>query len=174
MISLIVHGAADPAAMGTIVEILCGVDRPERASSPGNVPPTVQALLTGLSCGDIPLSHDGLDAAGRSRQVSHLRSLLEHNGVLPPRDEHLARFESWLACALDDIPDSAVRAPSNSSPPGIICAGFAATRRPGKPPTGRDAQPNNRSPRRSNSSPGCTTPITAPRPPADSKTSTSG
>ena len=110
MTSLIVHGAADPAAMGTIVEILCGVDRPESILT-WKRSPTVRALLTGLSCGDIPLSHDGLDAAGRSRQVSHLRSLLEHNGLLPPRDEHLARFESWLACALDDIPDSAVRAP---------------------------------------------------------------
>ena len=89
MISLIVHGAADPAAMGTIVEILCGVDRPESILT-WKRSPTVQALLTGLSCGDIPLSHDGLDAAGRSRQVSHLRSLLEHNGLLPPRDEHRA------------------------------------------------------------------------------------
>ena len=108
--SLIVDGAADPAAMGTIVDILCGVDRPESILT-WKLSPTVQALLTGLSCGDIPLSHDGLDAAGRSRQVSHLRSLLEHNGLLPPRDEHLARFESWLASALDHIPDSAVRAP---------------------------------------------------------------
>jgi hypothetical protein len=108
--SLIVDGAADPAAMGTIVEILCGVDRPESILT-WKRSPTVRALLTGLSCGDIPLSHDGLDAAGPSRQVSHLRSLLEHSGLLPPRDEHLARFESWLARTLDDIPDSAMRAP---------------------------------------------------------------
>jgi hypothetical protein len=57
------------------------------------------------------VSHDGLDAAGRRRQVSHLRSLLEHNGLLSPRDEHLARFESWLAHTLDGIPDPALRAP---------------------------------------------------------------
>jgi hypothetical protein len=73
------------------VTILCGVDRLEsiltwKRSS------TVRALLTGLSSGDIPLSHDGLDAAGQSRQVSHLRSVLEHNGLLPQRDEPLARF----------------------------------------------------------------------------------
>ena len=45
--SLIVDGAADPAAMGTIVEILCGVDRPESILT-WKRSPTVQALLTGL------------------------------------------------------------------------------------------------------------------------------
>jgi hypothetical protein len=44
-------------------------------------------------------------------QVSHLRSLLEHNGVLPQRDEPLARFQTWLACKLDATPEPAVRAP---------------------------------------------------------------
>jgi hypothetical protein len=108
--SLILDGAAEPVAMGAIADILCGVDRPESILS-WKRSPTVRALLTGLSCGDIPLSHDGLDAAGRNSQVSHLRSLLEHNGLLPPRDEHLGRFELWLARTLDDIPDPAVRAP---------------------------------------------------------------
>ena len=95
--------------MGNITNILCGVDRPESILT-WKRSPTVRALLTGLSCGDIPLSHDGLDA-GRNRQVSHLRSLLEHNGLLRPRDEHLGRFEVWLARTLDDIADPAVRAP---------------------------------------------------------------
>lgn len=108
--ALMVHGAADPVAMGTIVTILCGVDRPEsiltwKRSS------TVRALLLGLASGDIPFSHDGLDAAGQSRQVSHLRSLLEHNGLLPQRDEPLARFQTWLACKLDATSEPVVRAP---------------------------------------------------------------
>ena len=96
--------------MGTIVTILCGVDRPESILS-WKRSPTVRALLTGLAGGDIPLSHDGLDAAGQGRQVSHLRSLLEHNGLLPKRDEPLARFQSWLASKLDTICEPAVRAP---------------------------------------------------------------
>ena len=46
-----------------------------------------------------------------SHTESSSRGLLEHSGLLALRDEHLARFESWLAHTLDDIPDSAVRAP---------------------------------------------------------------
>lgn len=83
---LMVDGAADPVTMGTIVTILCGVDRPESILS-WKRSPIVRALLTGLAGGDIPLTHDGLDAAGQNRQVSHLRSLLEHNGLLRQRDE---------------------------------------------------------------------------------------
>jgi hypothetical protein len=65
---LMVDGAADPVTMGTIAEILCGVDRPESILS-WKHSPKVQALLTGLSSGAIPPSHDGLDAAGQGRQV---------------------------------------------------------------------------------------------------------
>ncbi|QEN17586.1 recombinase XerD (plasmid) [Mycolicibacterium sp. ELW1] len=107
---LMVDGAADPMTMGTIVTVLCAVDRPESILS-WKRSPTVRALLTGLADGDIPLSHDGLDAAGQSRQVSHLRSLLEHNGLLSQRDEPLARFQTWLACKLDATREPAVRAP---------------------------------------------------------------
>lgn len=107
---LMVDGAADPVTMGTIVTILCGVDRPESILS-WKRSPIVRALLTGLAGGDIPLTHDGLDAAGQNRQVSHLRSLLEHNGLLRQRDEPLARFQSWLASKLDAICEPSVRAP---------------------------------------------------------------
>jgi hypothetical protein len=105
-----VQGAADSSAMETIVEILCGVDRPESILT-WKRSPKVQSLLKGLACGDIQLSHEGLDAIGRGGHVSHLRSLLEHHDVLPPRDEHLARFESWLAAKLDAIPKQAVKGP---------------------------------------------------------------
>jgi hypothetical protein len=43
------------------------------------------------------VSNDGLHTARRAKHISHLRSMLEHHGLLAPRDEHLARFESWLA-----------------------------------------------------------------------------
>jgi hypothetical protein len=109
--ALMVDGAADPVTMGTIVTILCGVDRPESILT-WKRSPSVKALLTGLAGGHIPLSHDGLDAAGQSRQVSHLRSLLEHNGLLRQRDEPLARFQTWLAGKLDAISEPAVRAPA--------------------------------------------------------------
>jgi hypothetical protein len=108
--ALMVDGAADPVTMGTIVTILCEVDRPESILS-WKRSPAVRALLAGLAGGHIPLTHDGLDAAGQSRQVSHLRSLLEHNGVLPPRDEPLARFQTWLAGKLDATGEPTVRTP---------------------------------------------------------------
>jgi hypothetical protein len=108
--ALIIEGASDPGAMATIVEILCGVERPESILT-WKRSPSVQALLKALACGDIPLTHEGLDAAGYGRHISHLRSLLEHHDLLPRRDEHLARFESWLAAKLDNVASPAVRAP---------------------------------------------------------------
>jgi hypothetical protein len=107
---LMVHRAADPGAMEKIVEVLCGVDRPESILT-WKRSTKVQALLTGLASGEIPVSHDGLDAAGRGGHITHLRSLLEHHDLLPERDEHLARFESWLAAKLGAIAKPAVRAP---------------------------------------------------------------
>ncbi|SIN22531.1 site-specific recombinase XerD [Mycobacteroides abscessus subsp. abscessus] len=57
------------------------------------------------------MTHGGLTAAGSGRHIDHLRSLLQHHGLLPQRDEHLARFEVWLADKLDAIDSPAVRAP---------------------------------------------------------------
>ncbi len=88
-----------------------------------------------------------------ARHVSHLRSLLEHHGLLTRRDEHLARFESWLAAKLDAIRATSRSSPrSNSSPPGITSTGYAETPCPGNPPTGQYVRPNKRSPRPSSSS----------------------
>jgi hypothetical protein len=78
-----VNGAHDPDAMAPIVDALCRVDRPASILT-WKRSPKIQALLAGLACGDIPLTHQGLDDAGRHEQTAHLRSLLEHNGILPP------------------------------------------------------------------------------------------
>jgi hypothetical protein len=56
------------------------------------------------------LTHQGLDDAGRYEQTAHLRSLLEHNGILPARDEPLGRFD-WLTQKLEAITEPAVRTP---------------------------------------------------------------
>src|SRR5690242_5393909 len=96
--------------METLLEVLCGVDRPESIlTSKRNI--HVLELLGGITSGAIPLTHEGFDAAGRGKHISHLRSILEHHGLLPPRDEHLARFELWLADKLDAIDSLAVRGP---------------------------------------------------------------
>jgi hypothetical protein len=88
----------------------CVVSTGPPASSPGSSS-KIQALLAGLASGDIALTHQGLDGAGRYEQTAHLRSLLEHNGVLPARDEPLARFERWLTEKLEAITEPSVRTP---------------------------------------------------------------
>ncbi|WP_413467268.1 hypothetical protein [Mycolicibacterium sp. 120270] len=107
---ILLHHPADPAAMETLLEALCGVDRPESILTwKRNI--QVLELLGRITSGTTPLTHDGLDGAGPGRHISHLRSILEHHGLLPPRDEHLARFELWLTAKLDAIDSPAVRGP---------------------------------------------------------------
>ncbi|BBY09992.1 hypothetical protein MMARJ_07320 [Mycobacterium marseillense] len=107
---ILLHHPADLAAMQTLIEVLCGVDRPESILTwKRNI--QVLELLGGITSGAIPLTHDGLTAAGSGRHIDHLRSLLQHHGLLPQRDEHLARFEIWLADKLETIDSPAVRAP---------------------------------------------------------------
>lgn len=80
----------------------------------------VLELLGGITSGAIPLTHDGLNAAGSGRHIDHLRSLLQHHGSLPKRDEHLARFEVWL----DGNDDRGRRdwsyLPDTTTPPGRV------------------------------------------------------
>ena len=130
--ALMLNDAADPFGHGTpSLMSFAAVDRPESILT-WKRSAKVQALLTGLASGEIPLTHDGLDALGRGRHITHLRSLLEHNGLLPHRDEHLARFEAWLAAKLDAPPNTPCEPQSSSSPPGITCADCAETPRPGQ------------------------------------------
>jgi hypothetical protein len=168
--TLMVHDTADPAAMSTIVEILCGVDRPESIYT-WKRSPKVHDLLTDLASGRIPLTHDGLDSLGRGRHISHLRSMLEHHGLLPPRDEHLAQFESWLAAKLDAITERSVRSPVEQFATWHHLNRLRRNSLPGQSSDG-PARPNRRSPRPSNSSPGSTRPTTAVPRRAGNSTST--
>ena len=108
--ALMIDGAQHRDAMAPIVEALCRVDRPESILS-WKRSPRVQELLTGLANGEIPLTHVGLDEAGSDKAVNHLRSMLEHAGVLAARDEPLARFERWLSVKLEAVTEPAVRGP---------------------------------------------------------------
>lgn len=100
---LIVRDAADPAAMSRIAEALCAARRPESIRT-WKRSAKVQALLTGLASGAVPLSHEGLDAYEPGLHVEHLRALLQHRGILPDREHYLARFESWIARKLAPLP----------------------------------------------------------------------
>jgi hypothetical protein len=108
--ALIIDGAQRPEAMAPIVDALCRVDRPASILS-WKRSPRVRELLTELACGQIPLTHRGLDEAGTDGAVNHLRSLLEHAGILAARDEPLARFEHWLTQKLEAVTEPVVRAP---------------------------------------------------------------
>ncbi|WP_127011790.1 MULTISPECIES: hypothetical protein [Microbacterium] len=54
-------------------------------------------------------THAYLDEAGSEFQTRAVRSVLIDHGLLPPRDELLARFELWLPDALAEIPDPSER-----------------------------------------------------------------
>lgn len=66
----------------------------------------VHRLLRGLATGSLPLTHQGLDNAAPRAAVDHLRGLLVATGLLPARDEHLARFERWLTEHLAALADT--------------------------------------------------------------------
>jgi hypothetical protein len=108
--SLMIDGAQHREAIAPIVEALCRVDRPASILT-WKRSPRVQELLRGLADGKIPLTHDGLDEAGTDKAINHLRSLLEHTGVLAARDEPLARFERWLSVKLAVVIEPTVRGP---------------------------------------------------------------
>jgi hypothetical protein len=61
------------------------------------------ALLAGIAAGRVPLTHQALDACPRSKAAGYLRHVLTASGVLPQRDEHLARTERWLHGLLTGI-----------------------------------------------------------------------
>lgn len=63
-------------------------------------------LLTALALGTIQLSHAGLDAQPVGRAVDYLRALLVAHGVLPGRDEPLARLERRITDTLAGVEDA--------------------------------------------------------------------
>ncbi len=107
---LLVEPAADQDTMRRLVQALCAAERPESILT-WLQPKPARALLARIATGAIPLTHEGLDAEGQSRRVEHLRSLLQHHGLLPARDHHLALFERWLTTKLSGVQELDVRRP---------------------------------------------------------------
>lgn len=54
-------------------------------------------LLHRLSTGAVPLTHAALDEFGNRPAADHVRGLLVAVGLLPTREEALARFDRWVA-----------------------------------------------------------------------------
>lgn len=65
------------------------------------------AILARVASGELPCSHETLDAFDPNLAVRHLQHLLVATGALPPRDPALARLERWI----DDFLSAKQRAP---------------------------------------------------------------
>jgi hypothetical protein len=66
-------------------------------------------LLADVAAGRLAATHEALDAHPHQRAADYLRHMLTAGGMLPHRDEELARTEQWLATLLKGIGDPATR-----------------------------------------------------------------
>lgn len=107
---LLSHDQTPQPGLVSLIDVLAGVDRPESIHT-WKRSPKVTGLLRGLGDGSLTLEHSSFDTAPAGSAREHIRALLVHHGLLPDRDRHLARFESWLQQELASIPDHAVRRP---------------------------------------------------------------
>ncbi len=62
-------------------------------------------ILADLAAGRLAVTHEALDQHPQPMAASYLRHMLTASGVLPPRDEELARTEQWLTALLASITD---------------------------------------------------------------------
>ena len=62
------------------------------------------AVLRELAAGQRPLTHAALDELPDGKPLRHLRTILVATGTLPPRDEQLARLETWISRAVAGRP----------------------------------------------------------------------
>jgi hypothetical protein len=169
-----IDGAHDPHAMAAIVEALCGVERPASILT-WKRSPRVQELLAGLACGEITLTHQGLDNTGTDIATNHLRSLLEHAGILAGRDEPLARFERWLTQKLEAVTEPAVHGAVEQFARWHHLRRLRKASVPGQSSAaGARYAKQEITEARSSFSPGCTVHITAPWPAAANRMSMSG
>jgi hypothetical protein len=101
-------GGDIPAALLPVFEAICAARTPKSAlnwlRTGGGA-----AILAQLASGTLPATHQALDAHPRRRAADHLRQALVAGGVLPPRDEELARTGQWLTGILAAIEPAAGR-----------------------------------------------------------------
>ena len=67
--------------------------------------PPVAAVLSGIAAESRDLSHGELDRLEQTPVLAHLRSVLVATGMLPPRDEQMARLERFTSEIIDGRPD---------------------------------------------------------------------
>ena len=61
-------------------------------------------VLREIAAGQRALSHAALDELPDGKPLRHLRTILVATGTLPPRDEQIARLETWIAGAVAGRP----------------------------------------------------------------------
>lgn len=93
------NGAIQPP-LQVLHEHLANHDRPETVLAWLNK--STAAVIGDLAAGRRAISHAGLDELPDAKPLRHLRSMLVATGVLPPRDEHLARLERWITETIND------------------------------------------------------------------------
>jgi hypothetical protein len=67
------------------------------------------ALLARVGSGKLPITHEALDAEPRRRAADFLRHMLAAAGVLPPRDQELARTGEWACRIIEAVEPAASR-----------------------------------------------------------------
>lgn len=91
-----------PAALLPVFEAICAARTPKSALNwlrrDGGA-----AILAQVASGTLPATHQALDPHPRRRAADHLRQALVAGGVLPPRNEELARTGQWLTGVLAAI-----------------------------------------------------------------------
>lgn len=101
-------GGDVPAALAPVLEAICAARTPKSALNWLRRDDGA-AILAQLAAGTLPATHQALDAHPRRRTADYLRQALVAGGVLPPRDEQLARTGQWLTGVLAAIEPAAGR-----------------------------------------------------------------
>ena len=65
--------------------------------------PFVADTISQMACGDVCVDHDALGALGDNIAVNRVRAALVTAGLLPERNEPLARLERWISDQLDTM-----------------------------------------------------------------------
>jgi hypothetical protein len=91
-----------PDALAAVLEAICAARTPAAALNWLRTGAGA-AILADLAAGRLAATHEALDNHPRPQAASHLRHMLTAGGVLPPRDEELARAEQWLTALLASI-----------------------------------------------------------------------
>jgi integrase len=101
-------GGDVPAVLLPVLEAICAARTPKSALNWLRRGGGSQ-ILAQLAAGSLPATHQALDAHPRRRTADYLRQALVAGGVLPPRDEQLARTGQWLTGVLAAIEPAAGR-----------------------------------------------------------------